>query len=91
MAKQLLLTDSDLPFLQNIGKIVSEGKYEIKGDTIIPIANALKYLAQFQERVKQAPDVPASQLISEAIERMPVVPLAPDAAPVVPAPRKKKG
>jgi hypothetical protein len=54
MEKQLNVTDEDAKQLVVLAKIIAEGQFQIKGDCILFIADALKYLASLTDRIKQA-------------------------------------
>lgn len=58
--RYVLAQESDLKQLVQLSRIIAEGKFEIKGDTILTVANSLRYLAQLTDRFKQAAPVQAA-------------------------------
>lgn len=50
--------ESDMQQLSLLARIIAEGKFEIKGDAILAVANSLRYLAQLTDRFKNAAPVP---------------------------------
>ena len=69
--KYVPVQESDLQQLVLLAKVLAEGKFEIKGDAILTVAGALRYLAQLTDRFKNAGPVlppPSPALESAPIE-----------------------
>lgn len=69
--KVVPVQEQDLQQLILLTKVIAEGKFEIKGDAILTVGGALRYLAALTDRFKNAQDVSAYA---------PAVPILPDTA-----------
>lgn len=65
--KKIIVNENDLKQIQMLTKIIAEGKYEIKGDAVLMVAQNLRWLAELADRIKRAEeDKPVEPLIQES-------------------------
>lgn len=58
MTRFITVEERDLQQLTILVKVFAEGRFDVKGDSILPVANALRHLAGLVDRVKNAQELP---------------------------------
>lgn len=52
--RKIPVNENDLKQIQMLTKIIAEGKFEIKGDAVLMVAQNLRWLAELADRIKRA-------------------------------------
>lgn len=69
--KYILVEDKDIQSLNTLAKVLAEGKYEMKGDSVLAVGACFRHLAALVDRMRNAqvfpePTPPAPSVQSTA-------------------------